>query len=356
MDMKVTQKTILIVDDEVKNRSYLKVLLASEGYITIEASDGKMALDVVTNEQPDLVLLDAMMPLMNGFEVAERLKSNETTKAIPIIMVTALTDRDSKLRALQSGVEDFVSKPVDRAELWVRVRNLLRLKDYSDFLANYSHRLEDEVKERTGLLLTSHFDSIYSIMRAAEFRDEETGKHIHRIAFYCKELATELGMDADFINTIYHASPLHDVGKIGVPDSILLKPSRHTPEEWEIMKNHAALGHSILGQGKSASPFTKMGAEIALSHHERWNGGGYPNGLEGEQIPLSARIMGIADVYDALRSKRPYKEAFTHERSMQIIIEGDGRTMPEHFDPAVLNTFQKLAGRFDDIYCVHRDD
>ncbi len=355
MDMKVTRKTILIADDEENNRSYLNAILTSEGYATLQAHDGKMALDLILMHNPDLILLDAMMPVLNGFELAEQLKSNEATKVIPIIMLTALTDRTSKMRALQCGVEEFVTKPVDRAELWIRVRNLLRLKEYNDFLSNYSHTLEVKVEERTAQLMTSYFDSMFSIMRAAEFRDQETGAHIHRIAFFCKELATDLGMSSDFIDTIYHASPLHDVGKIGIPDYILLKPGPHTPAEWEIMKTHAALGDSILGHGKSASPFTMMGAEIALNHHERWDGSGYPNGLKGERIPLSARIMMISDVYDALRSKRPYKAAFTHERAIQIITEGDGRTFPEHFDPMVLSTFQKLSSRFRDIFDEHSD-
>ncbi|MEO8417756.1 MAG: HD domain-containing phosphohydrolase [Methylophilaceae bacterium] len=354
--MKVTTKTILIVEDDVKNRSYLQALLRSEGYATVEADNGAAALAVITNLMPDLILLDAMMPVMDGFALATQLKSRESTKAIPIIMITALNDRGSRLRALQCGVEEFVSKPVDRAELWIRVRNLLRLKEYSDFLVGYSRRLEAEVEDRTAQLLTSHFDSMHSIMRAAEFRDEETGLHINRIAFYCKEMATHLGMDVEFINTIYHASPLHDVGKIGIPDHILLKPARHTPEEWEIMKSHATLGHSILGHGKSSSPFTRMGAEIALNHHERWNGGGYPNDLKGKQIPLPARMMALADVYDALRSKRPYKPAYTHENSVQIITAGDGRTSPEHFDPAILNAFKQMSGRFEEIFEEHADN
>jgi putative two-component system response regulator len=356
MDTKVTRKTILIVDDEGNNRTYLDALLSAEGYVTLQANDGKVAFDMTVAHQPDLILLDAMMPVLDGFELAEQLKSNETTKVIPIIMITALTDRSSKMRALQCGVEEFVSKPVDRAELWIRVRNLLRLKEYNDFLTDYSRTLEAQVEERTAQLLSSYFDSMFSIMRAAEFRDKETGDHIHRIAFYCKELATDLGMSQEYIDTIYHASPLHDVGKIGIPDRILLKPGPHTDDEWEVMKTHAELGNSILGQGLSKSPFTIMGAEIALNHHEHWDGSGYPKGLKAEEIPLSARIMIIADVYDALRSKRPYKPAFTHGLAMKIILEGNGRTEPEHFDPVVLNSFKRLAARFNEIFEEHSDE
>lgn len=357
MDMKVTRKTILIADDEEKNRTYLDALLTSEGYATLHAPNGKMAFDLVLEHQPDLILLDAMMPVLNGFEVAEQLKNNETTKVIPIIMITALVDRDSRMRALQCGVEEFVTKPVDRSELWIRVRNLLRLKEYNDFLTNYSRTLEVQVEERTEQLLASYFDSMFSILRAAEFRDKDTGDHIHRIAFFCRELAADIGMSPEFVDTIYHASPLHDVGKIGIPDHILLKPGPHTPDEWEIMKTHAALGHSILlGHGKkSSSPFTTMGAEIALNHHERWNGTGYPNGIKGEAIPLSARIMVLSDVYDALRSKRPYKPAMSHEQALQIMLKGDGRTRPEHFDPQLLSTFAKMAERFREIYEEHAD-
>ena len=353
--MKVTRKTILIVDDEENNRSYLNALLTSEGYATLQAHDGKMAYDMILAHRPDLILLDAMMPVLDGFELAEQLKSNEVTKVIPIIMLTALMDRASKMRALRCGVEEFVTKPVDRAELWIRVRNLLRLKEYNDFLTDYSHTLEEQVEERTAQLVASYFDSMFSIMRAAEFRDEETGAHIHRIAFFCQEIATDLGMPAEFIDTIYHASPLHDVGKIGIPDHILLKPGPHTAEEWAIMKTHSALGDSILGHGKGTSPFMMMGAEIALNHHERWDGSGYPNGLQDEEIPLSARIMMMSDVYDALRSKRPYKPAFTHEHAVKIILEGDGRTQPIHFDPMILNAFSKLANRFRDIFEEHAD-
>jgi len=353
--MKVTRKTILIVDDEENNRTYLEALLSSEGYATLQAHDGKMALDLIATHQPDLILLDAMMPVLNGFELAEQLKNNEATKIIPIIMLTALIDRTSKMRALQCGVEEFVTKPIDRAELWIRVRNLLRLKEYNDFLTDYSRTLEIKVEERTAQLRSSYFDSMFSIMRAAEFRDKETGEHIHRIAFFCKELATDLGMSPDFIETIYHASPLHDVGKIGIPDHILLKPGAHTAEEWEVMKTHTILGNSILGQGKSSSPFTIMGAEIALHHHEHWDGSGYPYGLKAEAIPLSARIMIMSDVYDALRSQRPYKPAFTHELALQVIMQGDGRTHPDHFDPMILSAFVKLADRFRDIFEEHSD-
>ncbi len=355
MDRPATRKTILIVDDDGKNRAYLEALLKAEGYATLETQNGETALHLAERHQPDLILLDAMMPGMDGFHVAARLKASDATRPIPVIMVTSLADRDSRLRALQCGVEEFLSKPVDRAELWIRVRNLLRLKEYSDFLADYSRTLEEQVKQRTEQLVASQFDTLYTILRAAEFRDEETGAHIRRISFYCRELSRQLGMSQEFSDTIYHASPLHDIGKIGVPDHILLKPGHHSESEREIMKTHAHLGARILGSGKSDSPYTRMGSAIAQNHHEKWDGSGYPAGLKGEEIPLEARIMAICDVYDALRSKRPYKPAFTHEQARMLIVEGDDRTMPSHFDPDVLGAFIRCLDTFHDIFQSHMD-
>jgi putative two-component system response regulator len=349
------RKKILVVDDDSKNREYLVALLKAEGYATLEAGNGETALQFAEQQLPDLILLDAMMPGMDGFHVADQLKKLEATKSIPVIMVTALTDRSSKLRGLNCGVEEFLTKPVDRAELWIRVRNLLRLKEYNDFLSNYNTLLEQQVKERSEQLLSSHFDTIFTIMRAAEFRDEETGAHIKRISYYSKELALQLGMGQEFAETIYHASPLHDVGKIGIPDHILLKPGLHEPHEWEIMKTHTTLGAAILGMEKSNSSYARMGSVIALGHHEKWSGGGYPNGLTGERIPLPARIMAICDVYDALRSKRPYKPPFTHEQSVRIILEGDDRTSPRDFDPQVLEAFRMRTLIFNEIFESHAD-
>ena len=269
-------------------------------------------------------------------------------------MVTALDDRDSRLRGLEAGAEEFVTKPVDRNELRIRVRNLLRLKEFSDFLADHNRILESEVKERTRQLLSSYRETIATMTRAASYKDEETGAHVARISFYTVDLAQALGLVAEFCDPIHFASPMHDLGKIAIPDAILGKPGGFEPHEWEIMKTHAGLGEKLL-RGTD-SPYLVMGAEIAGAHHERWDGGGYPVGLKGEAIPFSARIMNICDQYDALRSKRPYKEAFSHERTIEIITVGDGRTMPSHFDPAVLEAFKGCVGRFRDIFEAHRDE
>ena len=344
---------ILVVDDEETNRRLLKVLLAVEGYRVATADDGMQALASATAEPPDLVLLDVMMPGMDGCDVAERLKADTRTKRAPIIMVTALDDRESKLRCLMAGAEDFLSKPVDRAELSVRVRNLLKLKEYGDFLAEHNRILEEKVIERSRQLTESYRETIATLTSAASYKDEETGAHVARISFYTVEIAAELGLDEAFRDTIHYASPMHDVGKMAIPDAILGKPGKFELHEWEIMKTHSGLGAKLLAGGNS--PYLVMGAEIAMSHHERWDGGGYPVGLAGNAIPLSARIMNICDQYDALRSKRPYKPAFTHERTLEVITVGDGRTLPAHFDPAVHDAFKRCTGRFRDIYEAHAE-
>ncbi len=344
---------ILVVDDEESNRRLFDAQLKAEGYRVALASSAGQALDMVAVEPPDLMLLDVMMPEMDGFELVARFKSDERARQVPVILVTALDDRDSRLRGLQAGAEDFLTKPVDRAELAARVRNLLKLKEYADFLANYSRVLEEKVLARSRELTESYRETIVTLNRAASYKDEETGAHVQRISFYTMDLAEQLGMGRDFCDNIHYASPMHDVGKIAIPDAILLKPGKFEPDEWEIMKSHSGLGAKLLAGGRS--PYLAMGVEIALSHHERWDGGGYPAGLKGEAIPLSARIMNICDQYDALRSKRPYKPAFSHEKTAEIITVGDGRTMPGHFDPQVLGAFKRAAERFRDIYEAHAD-
>jgi putative two-component system response regulator len=214
--------------------------------------------------------------------------------------------------------------------------------------------LEQRVQERTADLKESYQETIFTITRAAEHRDEDTGSHLQRIAYGCREMSYLLKLDEVFIDRIFFASPLHDIGKIGTPDHVLLKEGTFTPEEWEIMKGHASMGFRILG--KSKSPYLQMGAEIALNHHERWDGGGYPNGKVGKVIPLTARIMNICDIYDALRSKRPYKPAFDHQKTMEIMTCGDDRTEPEHFDPVILAMFEKYHEVFGEIFEAHTEE
>ena len=341
-------KTIMIVDDKQCNISLFEAILRTEGYSTFALSSGDAALAAVTEQPPDLILLDVMMPGLDGYQVASKIKRDPLTSNIPIIMVTALGDQNSKLNGLNASVEEFLIKPVDATELRLRVRNMLRNKEYADLLNHHNRVLEKRIRARALDLHTSHVETIFALTRAAEHRDDDTGAHVRRISSYALHLAEILGMDDEFCDMICHASPMHDIGKIGIPDSILLKPSAHTPDESKIMKSHCTLGADILLG--CDSPYLKMGAEIALNHHERWDGSGYPSGLSGNSIPLAARIMGVCDVYDALRAKRPYKAPFTHERAMRIIVDGDGRTLPQHFAPDVLEAFKKCAGHFEEIY------
>ncbi len=344
---------ILIVDDQDLNIRLMETLLQAEGYTTVAASNGREAISMAILEKPDLILLDIMMPDMDGFEAVKRLKAEPLTQNIPVIMITALDDQETKIRALQAGAEEFLTKPVVRVDLTVRVRNLLRLKKYGDLLSNQNIILEEQVRLRTVELETAYRDTVITLVRAAEHKDEETGQHIQRVSLYCWKIAKALGLTPETCESIFHASPMHDIGKIGIPDSVLLKSGPLTPAEWEIMKTHCEIGAQILSSGKS--PYIRMGADIAMNHHERWDGSGYPRSLKGTAIPMSARIMQICDVYDALRSRRPYKAAYAHLQSVEIITQGDGRTQPEHFDPSVLALFYKNQSTFDDIFNGNED-
>lgn len=339
---------ILIVDDDPVIRVVISEILGSAGYQVQEAENGETALDRVRHQAPDLILLDAVMPGINGFEVARALKQSPESESIPIIMVTSLQDVKSRERGLLQGVEEFVSKPINPIEIKFRVRNLLKLKLANDILKHHNELLEGEVRLRSRELQNSFEEGLYMLMRAAEYRDDETGAHIQRISLYTRLLAESIGMDPDYCNTIFLASPMHDIGKIGIPDHILLKSGELTPHEWEVMKTHTTIGEKILEGGYS--PYIRMGQEIARSHHEHWDGSGYPSGLGGEDIPLPARIMAICDVYDALRSKRPYKPAYDHDKAIEIIFQGDGRVQPSHFDPDVREAFLARKSDMQDIF------
>ncbi|MBI5590024.1 MAG: response regulator [Deltaproteobacteria bacterium] len=349
--MENLRKTILCVDDDPDNLKLLEAILRQEGYIILKAQGGAEALEIMTFQAVDLVLLDVMMPGINGFEVCGVIKDNPVMNHIPVVMVTGLADKQSRLKGLGAGANDLLSKPFDRIELLVRTKNLLRIKEFEDFLKDHNKILTAQVAEKTQQLRDAFIDSIYCLTRAAERRDDDTASHIKRTSHYTRFLAREIGCaDAD-VDTFFYASPMHDIGKIGIPDRILLKQAPLTKEEFDIMKTHTTIGASILSGGNS--PIMAAAERFAFHHHERWDGTGYPAGLREEEIPLEGRVFNIVDVYDALRSRRPYKPPFTHKKTLHIIAEGDGRTLPGHFDPLVLEAFKDNHRRFDAIYEEH---
>ena len=341
---------VLIVDDQQVNILLLERILRGGGYLSIASTlDPTEVAELHRKNRYDLILLDLQMPGMDGFEVMEKLKELEPEGYLPVLVVTAQPGH--KLRALQAGAKDFITKPFDMAEVLARVHNILEVRILHEESRTYSDVLEQRVRERTADLQESYLEAIFAMTRAAEHKEEGIGPHVRRISYYSREVATLLGLDAELVDSIFFASPMHDVGKIGIPDSILLKPGPLTPAEREVMKGHAVIGARILGH--SRSPYVRIGAEIALNHHERWDGGGYPSGTQGEEIPLAARVMQLCDIYDALRSERIYKPAFDHHKAVDIITHGDGRTMPGHFDPAVLAVFQRSHRTFREIFEQH---
>jgi len=315
---------ILVVDDEERNRRLMEAMISPLGFEVILASDGEEALEKAASASPDVILLDVMMPKMNGFEVTRRLKDDWQTKTIPIVIVTALRELEDRVRALEAGADDFLSKPVDKIELRARITSLLKVRAYYRHMQNYQRILEEEVGHKTQELKdafqkakTASLETILRLCRAAEYKDEETGNHIRRISRYVAIVARDLRLGAEQAEQLIYAAPMHDIGKIGIPEKILLKSGKLDAEEWEIMKHHTTIGAKILSGSNEG--FIKLGEVIALTHHERWNGSGYPRGLQGDEIPLGGQITAITDSFDAMTNERCYSQPIAPEKAMEII-------------------------------------
>lgn len=336
--------TVVVIDDVVANLRLLESSLRTMGLGQVRGfSNSAEGLNWLQEHSWDLLLLDLDMPAPDGFAILEALRDRDRS-AQQIILVTALGDAVSRRRGLDLGGNDYLTKPVDLPELLLRVRNCLELSFAHRLLQQERETLEIRVQERTARLRDSYQAVIRALARAADYKDNETGNHIMRIGETAALIAREVGAPATWVELMRLAAPMHDVGKIGIPDEILLKPGKLTEEEFEIMKQHSRIGYDILADSGRSS-LLELAAEIALNHHEKWDGSGYPAGLKGEEIPASARIVALCDVYDALRSSRPYKQGWSAEKTQAYILEQSGK----HFDPAGVEI---MAGLFDEIEAV----
>ncbi len=353
-----TPRTILVVDDTPENLELMTGLLSQEGFRVRVAHNGDRALQLARSaSRPDLILLDIMMPGVDGYEVCRALKADPLTASVPVIFLTARAAVEDEARGLALGAVDYITKPISPPILLARVNTHLALKATSDFLRDKSAYLEREVAMRTLEVQAIQDVTIMAMTSLAETRDNETGNHIRRTQLYVKTLAERLRHHPRFehllndrmIELLYKSAPLHDIGKIGIPDSILLKPGKLTVEEFEIMKTHTTLGRNAIEDAERRLgmrvAFLSVSKEIAYSHQEKWDGSGYPEGLAGDAIPVSARLMAVADVYDALISKRVYKPAFSHDQACGTIVRGKGN----HFDPDMVDAFVDIA---EDFRCI----
>ncbi|QYY28837.1 MULTISPECIES: response regulator [Cupriavidus] len=348
--------TVLVVDDIPENIAAMVAMLQDQYRVRV-ATRGAKALQLAASSAPDLILLDVSMPEMDGYETCRHLKANPATAHVPVIFLTARTDELDEARGFEVGAVDYIMKPVSPPVARARIASQLALKQAHDFLRDRSAYLEAEVQRRTREITQIEDATIIALAALAETRDNETGNHIRRTQHYVRALARALRDDPRFsaqlddrtIDLLFKSAPLHDIGKVGIPDRILLKPGKLTAEEFEIMKSHTMLGRDAIADAEAQcgtrNSFLRYAREIAHYHHEKWDGTGYPEGLAGDDIPVAARLMALADVYDALISRRVYKPAFSHEESVRIIMEGRGR----HFDPGMVDAFHSIADEFHAI-------
>ncbi len=332
------------------NTMLLESILKNAGYTQVHTTqDPTQVIPLFKALNPDLICLDIRMPELNGFQVMGQLKIIQTNRYLPILVLTSEEDRETRLRALESGAKDFLHKPFDKVEVLMRIRNLLEASLLNKAMSQQNESLEQIVKIRTQELKETQFEVVHRLARAAEHRDNETGSHIIRLSHFSTIIGRACGMTEEECDILFHATPMHDVGKLGIPDRILLKPGKLDEEEWEIMKQHTTIGAHLLSG--SQSPVLQMGEIIALTHHEKWDGSGYPNRIAGEDIPLVGRICAIADVFDALSSKRCYKDAWPLEKTLEEIRSLSGK----HFDPHLVQVFDELLPVILDIQRTHAD-
>lgn len=355
--------TVLVVDDTPDNLTLMSGLL-KDLYRVKVANGGERALKIAFSDSPpDLILLDIMMPEIDGYEVCRRLKNDPRTSEIPIIFLTAKSEVEDETRGLEMGAVDYITKPISPPIVLARVKSQLTLKHVADFLRDQNAYLEAEVRRRTAELTVVQEVTVHALASLAETRDSDTGNHIRRTKHFVRLLAEKVRdhprfshfLDDQMIDVLFKSAPLHDIGKVGIPDRILLKPGRFEPHEFEIMKTHTTLGRNAIVRAEEELglevPFLKHAKEIALYHQEKWDGSGYPEGIAGEQIPISARLMAVADVYDALVSRRVYKEGMSHEKAVGIIAEGRG----QHFDPDLVDAFLELQEEFQAVSRLYAD-
>lgn len=341
---------LMVIDDEEMNLEILEEVFESDGFRHLHFfSNPQIAIDHYKNNPPDLVLLDLNMPYLSGFEVIEQFKTVSHSPPPPILMITARDDSETKLKALESGARDFISKPFDDQEVTRRARNLLEMHLIHKQNLCYSSDLEHIIQQRTHELQATQLEMIERLGLAAEYRDNETAAHTIRVGLYAKTIGTCLGLNEQTADQLRLSAPLHDIGKIGISDNILLKPGKLDEQEWEVMKKHAEFGYTILKDSKST--LLKNAGIIALTHHEKWDGSGYPAGLKGNDIHLYGRITAIADVFDALTMSRPYKKAWSTEEAADLINQQSGK----HFDPSIVDAFNHVLTDLLNIRQTHAD-
>ena len=339
---------VLVVDDEPSNLQLLRQVLLDKYQLSF-ATNGPKALEIMKKIKPDLVLLDIMMPSMDGYETCREIKADPQTSSIPVIFITALGKTEDERRGFDVGGVDYITKPISPPIVLARVNTHLTLYRHQQILERTVQERTQQLQEAFETIKYNSLDTIHRLSKAAEYKDENTADHLFRMSNYSCAIARAMGVNPDTVESILYASPMHDIGKIGIPDSILLKPGQLTSEEWEIMKQHPVIGGKIL-EG-SDKKIIRLGEIIALTHHEKWDGTGYPKGLKGDEIPKTGRIVAIADVFDALTSRRPYKEAFSNKKAFEIINQSRGT----HFDPQVVDAFFSIK---DEILIIQgaKDD